>query len=604
MKKNQSKVLAIALAIAGLVCAGPAALAATAVNLGTADNFAVLAGSGITNTGATTVVGDIGTYPTLSETGFGSISLTGTNHAGDTITQGAKTDLTAAYVDAAGQTATSTISADLGGQTLTPGIYNSGSSVGLTGTVTLDGGGDPNAVFIIQAGSTLTTASASHVNLINSAQACNVFWQVGSSATLGTTSDFKGNVLAFGSITDNGGSTVAGRLLARNAAVTLNNTNVAKSVCAGASPATLNVIKHVINNNSGAAAAAAFTINVAGTTNISPSSFAGSETGVAVSLDAGSYSVTETGPAGYSESDSSGCSGTITAGQIKTCTITNDDIPTTSSGGGGGGTYVPPVPPLIDVVKVPNPLNLPDGPGMVTYIYTLRNIGTVPVSNITMIDDSCSPLTRVSGDTNGDSKLDVNETWIYDCSVALAITHTNTVTATGQANGLTATDTASATVVVGAQIEPPLIHVTKIPSPLALFNQGGLITYDEKITNPGTVALSNVTLADDKCSPVMFISGDMNGDSKLDANETWTYLCQARIDSTTTNTAVATGEANGMVARDSATATVVVAAAPRLPNTGIKPGKKGVSWYAVILAGISILSITLLISDRKRKREI
>src|ERR1700693_1688418 len=167
-----------------------AAAAATAVPLGTADSFAVLAGSGITNTGPTTVNGDLGTYPTTTITGTGSLTVTGSNHAGDAVTQGAKNDLVSAYNTAAGEGPTNPIVADLGGQTLTPGVYNSASSIGLTGDLTLNAGGDPNAVFVFQAGSTLTTASTSRVNLVNGAQSCNIFWQIGSSATFGTGSTF------------------------------------------------------------------------------------------------------------------------------------------------------------------------------------------------------------------------------------------------------------------------------------------------------------------------------------------------------------------------------------------------------------------------------
>lgn len=214
--------------------------AGTQVPLGTAIGFAVLAGSGITNTGATTITGDVGTFPTTTEIGFGSVTLTGTNHFGDATTQTAKTDLTAAYTNAAGQGLDFPIVADLGTMSpLIPGVYNSGSSIGLTGTVVLDGGGDPNAVFIFQASSTLTTASGSRVVLINGAQACNVFWQVGSSATLGTGSTFVGTIMALGSITDNGGSTIDGRFLARNGAVTLNNTTIARSICQAAVTTTL-----------------------------------------------------------------------------------------------------------------------------------------------------------------------------------------------------------------------------------------------------------------------------------------------------------------------------------------------------------------------------
>ena len=217
--------------IAVLAPAVVADAAQTPVGLGTAGSFAVLAGAGVTNTGPTTVNGDVGTFPTTSESGTSSMTITGTNHAGDAVTQGAKTDLVTAYNTAAGEGPTTAVPADLGGQTLTPGVYNSASSLGLTGSVTLNGGGDPNAVFVFQAGSTLTTATASSVNLINGAQACNVFWQVGSSATLGTGSTFRGTILALTSITVTTGVTITGRVLARNGAVTLDTDTITKPTC-------------------------------------------------------------------------------------------------------------------------------------------------------------------------------------------------------------------------------------------------------------------------------------------------------------------------------------------------------------------------------------
>ncbi|HJX47942.1 MAG TPA: ice-binding family protein [Gaiellaceae bacterium] len=216
-----------------LMLAGSAA-AATAVPLATADSFAVLAGAGITNTGPTTVTGDVGTYPTTTIVGASSMTIGGTNHAGDAVTQGAQNDLVTAYNNAAGQGPTNPIAADLAGQTLTPGVYNSASSIGLSGALTLNGGGDPNAVFIFQAGSTLTTASGSTINMINGAQSCNVFWQIGSSATLGTGSTFRGTVIALQSITVTTGVTVDGRVLARNGAVTLDTDTIARSSCAAA----------------------------------------------------------------------------------------------------------------------------------------------------------------------------------------------------------------------------------------------------------------------------------------------------------------------------------------------------------------------------------
>ena len=206
--------------------------AATAVNLGAADNFAVLGGSGITNTGATTITGDVGTFPTATQTGFGSVTLNGTNHAGDAVTQGAKNDLVTAYNNAAGQTPVSTVPTELGGTTKIAGIYDSAAGTfGITGTLTLDAQGDPNAVFVFKTASTLITAGSSNIVLANNAQACNVFWQIGSSATLGTNSFLKGNILALTSATLTTGANVEGRVLARNGAVTLDSNTITKAVC-------------------------------------------------------------------------------------------------------------------------------------------------------------------------------------------------------------------------------------------------------------------------------------------------------------------------------------------------------------------------------------
>jgi uncharacterized Zn-binding protein involved in type VI secretion len=207
------------------------ATAAFDVDLGTASSFAVLAGSGITITGPTTINGDMGTFPNTSITGFGNVTMNGVNHAGDTVTQNAKLALTAAYLDAAGRVSDASFTGgfDLGGLTLTPGVYNDSTSFFLSGTLTLNAQGNPNAIWIFQTGSTLITASGSKVALINGADSCNVFWQVGSSATLGTTTDFMGNILALQSITLRTGASVDGRVLARNGAVTMDNNNLITS---------------------------------------------------------------------------------------------------------------------------------------------------------------------------------------------------------------------------------------------------------------------------------------------------------------------------------------------------------------------------------------
>ncbi len=197
------------------------------VQLGSTAHFLVLAGAGITFTGptnSTLLTGDIGTFPTTTITGLGNVILDGVNHAGDSVTQTAKTDLVTAYIDAVGRSATVTYPAasELGGLTLIPGVHRNSTSFAITGTLTLDAQGNPDAVWIFQAGSTLITAAASMVSLTNGAQARNVFWQVGSSATLGTYSVFRGTILAETSITMTTGAMIEGRTLAKNGTVTFD----------------------------------------------------------------------------------------------------------------------------------------------------------------------------------------------------------------------------------------------------------------------------------------------------------------------------------------------------------------------------------------------
>ena len=197
------------------------------IDLGTASAYAVLAGSTITNSGPTTLCGNLGLSPGTSVTGAPVLICGGVPHVTDVEAAQAQLDLTAAYTDAAGRFGgTALITAgDIGGQTLYPGLYTEASSLALTGPVTLDALGDSTAVFIIQIGSTLTTAAGSSVVLVGGAQAANVYWQIGTTCTLGTTTSFKGNILALDAIIFDTGAVLEGRALARNAEVTfLTNT--------------------------------------------------------------------------------------------------------------------------------------------------------------------------------------------------------------------------------------------------------------------------------------------------------------------------------------------------------------------------------------------
>jgi hypothetical protein len=313
------------------------------VNLGTTSTFAVLAGETITNTGPTTISGsaggDVGLHPGSSFPGQAQATISGAVHLADAVALIAKNDLIAAYNDAAGRTPVTTIATELGGQTLTPGVYVSQSGTfQITGTLTLDAQGDPNAVFIFKTATTLITASSSTVQLINSAQFCRVFWQVGSSATLGTNSTFVGHIFALTSISAQTGAKVQGQLLARNGSVTLDTNTITNGICEGA--------------------------------------------------------------------------------------------------------------PYIHITKSATPVAR-DAAGTVNYYYKVTNPGLTPLSNVTVTDDKVSPVTYVSGDVNGDKLLQPGETWSYRATRRLTATTTNTATATGTANGATATDIARVTVTIG-----------------------------------------------------------------------------------------------------------------------------------------------------------
>lgn len=234
----------LALLVSAFLLLQPAssALAVPAtVNLGTAGDFSVLAGSTVTNTGDTVINadagqgGDLGVSPGSEVTGFppGIVTPPGTIEIANGPANNAQADLTIAYNNAASRPCAPNLSGqDLGGMTLTTGVYCFDTSAQLTGTLTLDAEGNPDAVFIFQVGSTLTTASNSTVAVLNGAQACRVFWQIGSSATLGTNTAFTGNVLALASITATTGADVEGRLLARNGAVTLDSNKIHTPACA------------------------------------------------------------------------------------------------------------------------------------------------------------------------------------------------------------------------------------------------------------------------------------------------------------------------------------------------------------------------------------
>lgn len=241
--------LVCGLSLGLVVSGGPAQAAATDIDLGTSGQFAVLAGSGITNTGPTTiaktdpaaVTGDVGSFPTASITGTGpgadAITTVGTVRGGDGVVQGAKPALRTAFTNAAAAQPPTALSAGIGGATSLPlaaGVYKADVDLLLTGPLVLDGQGDASSVFIFQVGQDMTTASSASISLINGAQACHVYWQIGRSATFGTSTAFKGTVMAGTSITANNSATFEGRLLANDGAVTLDTNTITVPACAAA----------------------------------------------------------------------------------------------------------------------------------------------------------------------------------------------------------------------------------------------------------------------------------------------------------------------------------------------------------------------------------
>lgn len=234
-KKAASLLMASTMVTSLMFMSAPNGIAASTISLGKADGFALLSGTGIANTGKSSVQGELGIFPTISYTDAGSLVLNGGYHFGDAAVAAAQTDLSAAYTAAVNVSSVTAASADIGGQTLVPGVYSNSSGLGVTGTLTLDAKGNPGAVFIFQTAGNLSTSASSQINLVNGGQACNVYWQVGNTTSLGTSSSFKGSILANSNFVGGAGATILGRILSLHGSIALNANTVTRPSCVASS---------------------------------------------------------------------------------------------------------------------------------------------------------------------------------------------------------------------------------------------------------------------------------------------------------------------------------------------------------------------------------
>ncbi len=214
--------------------------------------------------------------------------------------------------------------------------------------------------------------------------------------------------------------------------------------------------------------------------------------------------------------------------------------------------------PRIYLKKSASVDELPAGGGAVTYTYAVWNIGNVPLSGVTLVDNKCSPIGAPTGDTNADSKLDLTETWTYTCTMTLTETTTNLATATGHYGDDTTIDAAEKEVTVTSRLNHPQIYLLKTASVTELPAQGGPVTFTYLVWNTGNAPLTDVTVVDDKCSAVTGPTGDTGADGILGLEEVWTYTCTMTLTATTTNTGTATGHAGDYESVDAAQATVTV----------------------------------------------
>jgi uncharacterized repeat protein (TIGR01451 family) len=426
------------------------------INLGTASTFGLLGGSGVTNTGSSVITGDVGSSPTPAVTGFPPGIVIGTLYTTpNAVTAQAQVDLTTAYNSAAGAPCTLSLTGtDLGtfnaGNPLIPGVYCFSTSAQLTGNLTLDGLGDPNAYWIFQIGSTLTTATNSTVTFINGASPCNVYWQVGSSATIGTNNAFAGTIMALTSITLNGG-TLDGRALARNGAVTISAAEFVNTACPAGPCVT--VAKTADRATAAVGDLITYTYNVcncgltAQTVNSVVDSQLGTLTGDFILANGGTATLAAGACTSFTEphtvlvTDPNPLVNTVTVdASVGAVHVTNT---------GSASVIITTTGPCVTIAKTANRTTAAVG-GFITYTFLVCNCGTVPQTVTSLTDSRLGTLTGDFILANGSTAtlaagLCASFTEVYQVQAAdtSPLTNSATVTAIG---GATSTSSVSVTI--------------------------------------------------------------------------------------------------------------------------------------------------------------
>ncbi len=440
-------VFALLFSVLSLISSQTPAKASNHINLGTASSFVLLASNGLTNSGTTIGQGDIGSYPNITQTGFGSVSLTGDsiNQFGNSVTQSALVDIQSAKNVLDGLTPTATIPNTLTTQTFAPGVYKSTNVLSINGTVTLDGGGNPNALFVFQTLGLITANTTGNIALTNGANQCNVYWVSNSPVPLliGSSTLFRGTVITTVPITVGQSTSILGRLFSLGGGITTNSNYIYRPTCGTPPSATLTVVKRVINTHPLNDGSHLHRFNLI----IGPTGQLGSGTTSNVANNGTTGPVIITAGANYNVSESAGIGGTdlnlyttiftgacsstgivnLAANTTGTCTITN----TYAKSGKATLTVIKLVIPSAENL---NKFNLIIGPSGQIGSGTTPNVGDLGAAGPVTISSGVNYNVSESAGTGGTNLSEYTTTFTGACSstgvVNLVVNTTGTCTIT------------------------------------------------------------------------------------------------------------------------------------------------------------------------------